>query len=462
MTISKTDNRKKISSFLRDPRVLSIIILLFVLGLKLSVINYPSPEKSPNECISNLEGCGFVFDEAHYVPAVRKLIMGQATNNEHPPLSKYLIMLGIAIFGDNPIGWRFFSALSGAASVSLLFLISYNFLRKIELALATTLIYLGDVMTFNLSSIAMLDAPALMFLLLGILLIMNKRRVLGYVILGLSVLCKTSSIFGVFTITLVDSFFITPKEGRLKKRLEKGLNSAALSLILVMSVFLTGLAIYDYAYNVFSSPIEHLDYILNYHTSLSFRCSDYNAFLYCIHKDSPYSEEGVIVDLPLRWTIPINTFAPSPYHVVEVTVDGYSYKPIAYYGIYSPIWWLTWIVLVVTAPSALKNLLHLFSGRHGGIDEKKLLDVFVFFWICFNYLVYFPVAYLLHRWVYTFYFIQTVPAIALSLPSILWEDRIGRLILIMVIGVQLWWLFMWFPVKSELHVSMLKSLGLPA
>jgi len=462
MKLAKTKIIEKVWVSLKDPKTLAFILFITVMAIKLSIINYPSPEKPPTECISNFDGCGFVFDEAHYIPAVRKLMMGEPVNNEHPPLSKALMMLGIAIFGDNPLGWRFFSVLSGSISVALLFLLSYRFLRKIELALASALIYVGDVMTFNISQIAMLDAPALMFLLLGSLLVLSGRRVLGYVVLGLSMLCKTSSIFGIASVILIDAFLRAMRQEGLSKRVEKGLNSAALSTLIVMAVFLSGLAVYDYAYNAFPSPFAHLDFILNYHSSLSYKCTENVMLLYCIHKDSPYSKEGVVIDLPLRWTIPINTFAPAPYYVTEVSVDGYSYKPIAYYGIYSPIWWLTWVVLIFTAPTALRSLLQLFSRKYGSISEKGILDLFVFIWICLNYFVYFPIAYVLYRWVYTFYFTQTVPAIALSLPRSLWEDRVGKSILVMVVSIQLWWLFIWFPVKSELHVSILKSLGLPA
>lgn len=452
----------KLKNVINNPKLVALIFFIAVLILKLAIINYPAPDKPPSECISNFEGCGFVFDEAHYVPAVRKLLLGEATNNEHPPLSKALMMLGIKIFGDNPLGWRFFSALSGSISVALLLLISYRFSRKIELALATALIYVGDVMTFNLTSIAMLDAPALMFLLLGVLLFLNKRRILGSVSLGLAMLCKTSSVFGIAAIITIDAFVSMSKQERLGKKFEKGLNTAALSIIIVTAVFISGLAVYDYTYKAFSSPLAHLDFILNYHSSLSYRCYENVAFLYCIHKDNPYSEGGVTIDLPLRWTIPINTFAPAPYYVTEVTVDGYSYKPIAYYGIYSPIWWLTWIILIISAPGAWNFFLSMFSSKHRTPDEKGLMDLFVLVWICLNYFIYFPIAYLLHRWVYTFYFVQTLPAIALALPHSLWEDRLGKIILIMIIAIQLWWLFMWFPVKSELHVSILKSLGLPA
>ncbi|MEM3819546.1 MAG: hypothetical protein QXF08_03755, partial [Nitrososphaerota archaeon] len=97
---------------------LSIIILV----MKLLIMSEPWPKLPPSECIDPPfpTDCAFIFDEAHYIPAARKMLMGMSVNNEHPPLSKALIMLGILLFGDNPIGWRIFMAISGAVSVYLL------------------------------------------------------------------------------------------------------------------------------------------------------------------------------------------------------------------------------------------------------------------------------------------------------------------------------------------------------
>ncbi|PKP92745.1 MAG: phospholipid carrier-dependent glycosyltransferase [Alphaproteobacteria bacterium HGW-Alphaproteobacteria-14] len=53
-----------------------------------------------------------VFDEVHYIPAARELLslfdggFGDYLNPEHPMLGKQLIALGMALFGDNPLGWR--------------------------------------------------------------------------------------------------------------------------------------------------------------------------------------------------------------------------------------------------------------------------------------------------------------------------------------------------------------------
>ncbi len=54
------------------------------------------------------------FDEVHYLPAARAILaLSHPANPEHPPLSKELLALGIAVFGDRPIGWRLLPALFG-------------------------------------------------------------------------------------------------------------------------------------------------------------------------------------------------------------------------------------------------------------------------------------------------------------------------------------------------------------
>ena len=55
------------------------------------------------------------FDEVHYVPAARQLLaLNEFVNREHPLFGKELIALGIALFGDNPWGWRLLPTIFGA------------------------------------------------------------------------------------------------------------------------------------------------------------------------------------------------------------------------------------------------------------------------------------------------------------------------------------------------------------
>ena len=58
------------------------------------------------------------FDEVHYLPAARELLtLGEFTNREHPLVGKELIALGMALFGDNPSGWRMLPTIFGAVAL---------------------------------------------------------------------------------------------------------------------------------------------------------------------------------------------------------------------------------------------------------------------------------------------------------------------------------------------------------
>jgi dolichyl-phosphate-mannose--protein O-mannosyl transferase len=64
-----------------------------------------------------------VFDEVHYLPAARELLglldtgHGAYLNREHPLVGKELIAAGMAVLGDNPLGWRIMSLAFGTLAL---------------------------------------------------------------------------------------------------------------------------------------------------------------------------------------------------------------------------------------------------------------------------------------------------------------------------------------------------------
>lgn len=63
----------------------------------------------------NLHGLtDVVFDEVYYPEFAQKYLTGREFFDAHPPLGKYLIALGIQLFGYHPWGYRWVSALAGA------------------------------------------------------------------------------------------------------------------------------------------------------------------------------------------------------------------------------------------------------------------------------------------------------------------------------------------------------------
>lgn len=65
----------------------------------------------------------YCFDEQVYVPAARAILAGDFSKvPEHPMLGKYLIALGIKLFGDTPFGWRIMSVIFSAITLCGIYL----------------------------------------------------------------------------------------------------------------------------------------------------------------------------------------------------------------------------------------------------------------------------------------------------------------------------------------------------
>lgn len=102
------------------------------------------------------------FDEIHYLPAARELLGlfgdgGAYINREHPLLGKEMLAIGMALFGDNPIGWRIMPLLCGvlglAASMRALWHASHDRFATI----AYGVLLASGFHLFVFSRIAMLD-----------------------------------------------------------------------------------------------------------------------------------------------------------------------------------------------------------------------------------------------------------------------------------------------------------------
>jgi len=98
------------------------------------------------------------FDEIHYLPAARHLlVLDHPVNREHPLVGKELIAAGMAIFGDRPFGWRILPALFGSLAL-------FAFMRGLWFAtqsrfttLAGGVLLATAIPLFIQSRIAMLD-----------------------------------------------------------------------------------------------------------------------------------------------------------------------------------------------------------------------------------------------------------------------------------------------------------------
>ena len=441
-----------------DTHLIAVAMTLFFLLLHLTIMGTPWPEDL-EACWTSKERCNFVFDEAHYVPAVREMMSGRPANNEHPPLSKWLMQLGMTVLGDNPYGWRIGSAITGTLSVYVLYRLAALLLGSGWAGLAVAFLYAADVTSFNLSSIGVLDPPTNFFLLLSAYLLLRRRALLSGLAMGLALLTKASAVFGVGALVLYE-LLRSSRGPNVAERLYNGVKGAYLLLLISASVMVSGLALYDAYLGAFPTPLAHLDFILSYHSSLTFNCLGGMTPFYCIHVNQDGST--VKVDLPLSWTLPGVTFQPMGFYVVTVSVDGASYRPVAYYGMAAPLWWTSWVVMAYFLVRGVVSAWRQLTRGDEQYPDPHRIDLLLACWFVLNYLIYFPLAYLAHRWVYPFYFYQVVPFLALGAVRLLLQGRFERTVLLLLLASTAFWFFAYYPVRSDAHIQLLRSLGLPA
>ena len=143
-----------------------------------------------------------VFDEVYYVDGAKDFLQngvetsaGEAEFVVHPPLGKWLIALGIQLFGDNPFGWRFSAALFGTISIALIYFVALRLFSSHFLALASAGLMSIDGLHLVMSRTSLLDIFLMFFLLAAFLALLYDRHVLTGILLGLALGTKWSAAY---------------------------------------------------------------------------------------------------------------------------------------------------------------------------------------------------------------------------------------------------------------------------
>jgi dolichyl-phosphate-mannose-protein mannosyltransferase len=164
------------------------IIIGFALTLRLWRLNLPK---------------GYIFDEVYYAKNAASLITDGVELNEqgesefvvHPPLGKWLIGIGIKLFGNNEFGWRVIAALVGSASVLLIYLIVQRLFNSLFLSNTAAALFALDGLHLVMSRVALLDIFLMFFILLSFYLILRNDLWLSGVVIGLAAATKWSAVF---------------------------------------------------------------------------------------------------------------------------------------------------------------------------------------------------------------------------------------------------------------------------
>lgn len=147
---------------------------------------------------------GFVFDELYYAQNANSLLhhgveldpkSAAAQFIVHPPVGKWMIALGIKIFGYHEFGWRISAALVGTASIVMIFYIAQRLFNNYYLALCAGILMSADGLHLVMSRTALLDIFLMFFTLLGFFFLLRNQHFAAGISLGLAAATKWSGLY---------------------------------------------------------------------------------------------------------------------------------------------------------------------------------------------------------------------------------------------------------------------------
>lgn len=363
---------------------------------------------------------GYIFDETYYAKNAYSLIssgveldqQGGAEFVVHPPFGKWLISIGIKVFGNNEFGWRSSSALFGSASVLLIYLIAKRLFKSEFLALSAALLMAVDGLSLVMSRVALLDIFLMFFILLTFYFLLKENYWLSGMAIGLGLSTKWSAAFLIPILLLLTLKLETINLNQILKRVVQ-------FIFLPMGIYFTswvGWFVSDKGWgrNSGSNPISslwnyHLE-ILNFHTNLvethSYSANPWS-WLVLGRPTSFYYQSGnscgagecaqeiLAMGTPLLWwsaiiavAITIGFYISTSNRSAEIVLAGFA-------GTYLP-WFIFqdrtmfYFYSITTLPFLILALIYCFDLllKYGNYQRVIMLFIFV---VAINFIYFLPI-----------------------------------------------------------------------
>jgi dolichyl-phosphate-mannose--protein O-mannosyl transferase len=168
------------------------------LGLILRLWNLDSPK-------------GKIFDEIYYATNAQSLLQngveidsksGLAQFIVHPPTGKWLIAIGIKLFGYNEFGWRSAAAIVGSISIVLMYFTAKKLFNNQLLSVFSAALISMDGLHLVHSRIALLDIFLLFFIQIAVLAFLHSKYWLSALTLALACSVKWSGLYVLIALAL--------------------------------------------------------------------------------------------------------------------------------------------------------------------------------------------------------------------------------------------------------------------
>ena len=291
----------------------------------------------------------FIFDEVYYVDGARDLLhYGVEVAGSkpefvvHPPLGKWLIGIGITIFGDNGFGWRITSALFGSLMILLIARIAHRLFRDARLTALASLLMAFDGLALVHSRTALLDNFLAFFILLATYLFTMRRYWWTGIALGCAMATKWSALYFIIAFGVIALYrAFTHHSGRalIRPTLERIAQFGVTPLLVYLSSWIGWFASnrgWDrhHSSNIFSSFMYYHQQMLEFHTGLVQRHS---------YQANPWS--WLIMARPTSFYYETPTGCNAQSCSQEILALG---TPL--------LWWLGTIALLVTLGLWLRSI----------------------------------------------------------------------------------------------------------
>jgi predicted membrane-bound dolichyl-phosphate-mannose-protein mannosyltransferase len=374
-----------------------------------------------------------IFDEVYYVNATRIILglhvapgdhyagspIGLDPNQEHPPLGKAIMAVSMRTLGDNPYGWRIPSVIAGMLAILLLYAIVRAGGGDAWMGVLAATLFSFDNLVLIQSRAGMLDMTLVLFLLFGAWCYLQQWPVLAGAGFALAADVKISGLYGLLAILLFEAARLGLRWWRSRQWSSADLTPVAFLLVSFLVVWIGMLWLLDLKMSAFHNPFDHLHHILQYGVNLTRRGGPAN--------EESYPWQWLANDVQLNYfnTIVTTTTGSDVLHRYTVNFRG-AMNPViigsASFGFFYAAW------------------------RAWRLQDR--LSLWVVTWVIGTYLPYYPLIIVQGRIGYLYYFLPTLPAVAVGLAQFFREVDLPRLVVWGYLALVLVGFIAYFPFRT--------------
>lgn len=164
----------------RVSRAIAGLLLILVIGgiiLRVRALGFPS---------------NFTFDEEHFAKNAHNYLRGVRDFNDHPPLGKLLIALGLLLFGYDSLGWRFVPLCFGLQTLFIVYRLAGELFEDRSAARYAAAFVAADGFFIAYSRVGLLDGILTCLVLWSVLAAVVARNTRGVLAAALLVGLATS------------------------------------------------------------------------------------------------------------------------------------------------------------------------------------------------------------------------------------------------------------------------------